>query len=198
MTKKSGTVNIDDFLSGIATTKKSSKKSDMPEVAGHESLVDELIELYRTKKDAESAFRSQEEDLLKAARDVYEEGIKSQRFNKTFAFLGKIHSAMKVSFKDKFSDLPKEAESKLRGLLGDRFDIFFEKKREIKLLNTSDETVALLLEKLGPEKFKDIFQIEIKIKVKEGVDRRQFELPLEVQNMLKQDKAACSPRTEEE
>jgi len=200
MSKKtiSKSIDVDEFLNEIATTKKSKGKSDMPEITGKEDLVDELIDLYQTWKDAEASFRSQESDLLQAAKEVYEERFKMQKFAKSFAFLGKVHSAMKVTFKDKFSDLQKNTEPRLRELLGEKFDSFFEKKREIKLLDTSDETVSLLVEKLGPEKFKDIFQIEVKIKVKPDMDRRQFELPQEIRAMLTQDKAACSPKAEKE
>lgn len=191
--KKSKSIDVDQFLDTISTTR-TAKKSKVPDVTGQEDVVDELVDLYHEKANAEAVFRAKEETLLKEAFDSYQEAIKQQRFTNSFNFVGKRHNGMLVSFKDAFSALPKESEQHLKSTLGDNFSSFFEKKREITLLDTSDETVSLLLEKLGPDTFKRIFKTEIKIKPRPEMDRKQFELPEEVRSLLKQQKGACRPR----
>lgn len=178
-TKKNGTVaDVSAFLTGnanAATPK--GKKNGIPEISGIEDLADRTFEANKAMKDAEATFRALEAQVLDTTSAEYVSRAKSGDFSKSYNIPGTVTPGVQVSYKDAFSDLPIESKAAIQEQLGDRFDTYFEEKRVLTLSDTSDGTIQLLLEKLGPETFKQIFAIKVALAAKPDMDRKQFDLP---------------------
>lgn len=162
------------------------------------SLVDRVYEAYTRAIDAKASFDVLEAELLEQVYPEYEAGAKSD-FNKTYNLAGTNTPGVQVSYKDSFKEIPLEKESFLRERLGDKFNQYFEQVRKISLLDTSNDTISLLLEKLGEETFARIFKIEMSVGTRTDMDRRQFELPEDIRkNVCQQYKAALKIRKRED
>lgn len=165
------------------------KKSGACVVDSFRGLADEMNDLKIAFEDAEAAFRTKEVELLNVANNLYSEHATSD-FSKSFNFVGDETPGVQVVFTDKFSEMPAEVEPAIREQMGDKFDNYFQENRKLELTQTDDATIKLLMDKLGEEKFLEIFKIKVTVGVKADMDRKQFELPASVRAMLKQNKAS--------
>jgi hypothetical protein len=190
------TPNINDFLTANAgKVAPKGKKGSVPVLSSATALGDRCYRAYVEMKDAAAAFKAVEGEVLDLTNGEYEKRAKSGDFTKSFNLVGEETEGVQVVYSDKFSALPIEAEEGLREQLGEDFDTHFEQKREITLNDTSDETVALLIKKLGAETVAKLFAIKLSIVAKPDMDRRQFDLPEGVATLagLKQNKAGVKP-----
>lgn len=218
-----GKTNIAALLAKSAT-KTSKKKSDTPELDLHTadtitcqcgtvndpgaggwrctscdeplSLTDRVYAAYQNHKDAEAAFQSLEGQLLEQVRPEYEDGAKGD-FNKTYNLAGKETPGVQVSYKDSFKKIPLDKEPFLQSRMGEMYDGYFRQAREISLIDTSDDGIEALVEKLGPELFQKFFKVEMFIGTKPDMDRKQFQLPPDVREVVQQYKAALKIRKED-
>lgn len=162
------------------------------------NLADRLYEAYRAKQDADARFQALEAELLKEMAEVYRDYAEQGEFSKTFNVSGDESPGMQVIFTDRFSDLPLEKENALQELLGEKYNKYFFQRRNISVADTSDETLKLILSKLGEENFKKFFKIEMSLGCQGDMDRGQWDLPPEVRLILRQYKASLRPRKSEE
>jgi hypothetical protein len=88
-----------------------------------------------------------------------------------------------------FCKIPIEHKGLIEEKLGDKFEGYFKEKRDIKLIDTKDETIELLLELLG-DKFTEIFEVKLELAVTERMNEEQFSLPEEIRDFVKQYKPA--------
>lgn len=161
------------------------------------NLSDLVYTAYEALKDAEANYRTIESTVVDQVREHYEEYAGEGNFSKTFDVEGTDTPGVQVSFKDAFCDIDIEKEDILRKKLGEKFDQYFQQVRKMELKDTSDATVAFLMEKLGQEKFLELFAIKMHIGCKPDFDRRQFELSPEVRLVVKQHKPAVKIRKED-
>lgn len=193
---KPSTPNPLDFLTANAGTKVPKGKATHPELSDCGDLSDKTYVAYKTLKDAEAAFSSLESQVLDIVRPEYEKHTRSGDFAKTFNVAGTETPGVQISFKDMFKKIPLDREAELKDRMGDKYDTYFFQKRDLSLTDTSDETITLLLEKLGPDTFKRIFKIEMSVGTKPDLDRKQFELPEDVRMTVEQYKPALKIRVE--
>lgn len=172
-------VDVAAFLEGNAggAPKKKGKKDAIPEIDTAKALADKANKANKALKDAKATLAAVEAEVLEITGPKYEARAKSGDFTKSFNLAGEATPGVQVSYKDAFSAFPIEEKGRLQEALGERYSQYFETKREITVSDTSDDTVKLLLEKLGAEEFKRIFQIGVSVVAKADMDRKQFELP---------------------
>ena len=91
-----------------------------------------------------------------------------------------------MKFSDRFTALPSK-ETLLEGLGQERYGQLFTEERKLALKpeRTDDASIRFLLERLGPT-FRDYFDVEIEVKPKSGFDQRQFELPDNLRQAVRQ------------
>lgn len=189
-------LDVGNFLASNAGTNPGKpKKGAVPELSGHEALADKAYNAYKTSKDAEAAYKALEAEILGVVSPAYEANARAGAFSKSFNLPGEETAGMQVSYKDQFSPMTMEQEPHIRERLGDKYDAYFEQKRELSLIDTSDETIKLLIKKLGEDEFRRIFEIKLAIIAKPDMDRRQYELPDDVRIFaLKQYKPSLKSR----
>jgi hypothetical protein len=169
---------IDDLLMGAAKPANAQKgKKGTPEVSGLGELADKTYTAYQALQSAEAEFSALDQQVVDATQAVYEAGARNFNFAKTYNVPGNNTPGVQVVRQDKFKATPIEALPNLKSALGDKFDSFYEVKRTLTLSDTSNETISLLLEKLGEDTFKKIFAIKLSVETKDNMDLRQFELP---------------------
>ena len=176
---KTNKVDVVSFLIANTGAPKPKKgKAGVPELTDCGDLADRTHAAYVVSKDAEATFRALEGQVLDLTNAAYEQRAKSGDFTKSLNLPGSTTPGVQVSYKDQFSPLAIEQEAGLREQLGDeKFDTYFDQKRELTLVDTSDETIQLLLKKLGPDEFRRIFAIKVTLVTKADMDRKQFDLP---------------------
>jgi len=175
---KTKTVDVAGFLIANAGAAKPKKgKAGIPELTDCGDLADRTHAAYMANKDAEAAFKALEGQVLDLTSAAYEQHAKTGDFTKSFNIPGSNTPGVQVSYKDQFSALPIEQEAGLREQLGEKFDTYFEQKRELSLVDTSDDTIKLLIKKLGEDEFRRIFAIKVTLTTKPDMDRKQFDLP---------------------
>lgn len=200
---KSATKKLDvtSFLTEHAAPKGKKGKPEIPVLEGHEALADRAYGAYRAFKDAEAGFKAVEGEVLGLTGVEYEKRSKGGEHTKSLDIPGGETPGVQVSYADKFSALDVKQEAGLREQLGSKFDAYFEQKRTLTLKadSTDDATIKMLLEKLGPEGFRRLFDIKIELVCKSDMDRKQFEIPEAVRALcgLKQSKAALKIRKED-
>lgn len=160
------------------------------------NLSDLVYGAYEAFKDAEANYRTVESTLVEQVRKHYEEFAGEGNFSKTFDVEGTDTPGVQVSFKDNFCDIDVEKEDLLHKKLGQKFDQYFQQVREMELKDTSDATVHFLMEKLGQEKFLELFAIKMHISCKPDFDRRQWELSQEIRLVVRQHKPAVKIRAD--
>lgn len=217
--------NITAFLATNLTPKKKAGKQTQPELDLHDeeqvtcecgqvnkpsaggwscttcdkplSLVDRVFHAYQAAADAQAAFDSLEAQLLEKVGPKYQEHAECGDFTKTLNLSGQETPGLQVNYKDAFKKIPLEKEALLQSKLGEKYDNFFYQKREISLSDTSDETISILLAKLGAEDFKKFFKIEMSVGTKADMDRKQFQLAPELRLAVQQYKPAVKIRKED-
>jgi len=184
--------SVADFLKSAAQNTTEKKASKTPVVTGSEAMSDKLATLYREYKTAEGVYQAEEEIFLKAARAEYQQRSERGEHTKSMNYAGSTTGGVQVVFTDRFCALDANQEVGLRQELGANFDRFFEQRREISIKTPSDSTIQLLLEKLGPEQFRQIFDVKLTLVAKSDMDRNQFQIPEEVRTLsgIKQFKPA--------
>jgi hypothetical protein len=180
-TKKNGSnvVDVSALLANHATEGKPKKKT-VPELEGYGDLADTTYEAYKAMKDAEATFKSLEGEILEITSKEYETRATTGNFTKSLNVVGRETAGVQAVYKDQFSAMPNSEKPRLQEALGEKYDQYFEEKRELTLKDTSDTTIKLLLEKLGKETFCEIFEIKLSIVTKPDMDQHQFELPEDV------------------
>jgi len=191
-------VDVSDFLNSNAGAKpKAGKKNGIPELTESGELADKIVEANKLMKDSKAAHAALEAQLLEIVAPKYESHATSGTFTKSFNVIGEETPGVQVTYKDKFSAISIDEKDTIEADLEDaeqEFDTYFEERRVLTLVDTSDETVQLLIEKLGPEKFKQIFEIKLSLAAKPDMDRKQFSLPEKVKWLVSQDKASVKVR----
>lgn len=184
-------------MSKVAALLKANKKdtavskgtSKVPSISP-DSLHDAVYTAYTTFRDAEAAFRAVEAELLAKVDGIYAENAKHGVFSKSFNLPGFETPGVQVTYQDRFSAIPSENEETLKIMLGDKYNEFFDEKRELSLSDTSDSTVELLMKKLGEDLFLRLFNIRLTISAKKDMDRKQFSLSDDARSFIKQFKAS--------
>ena len=150
--------------------------------------VDDYIAKNKDFKNAKVAMEIAEEAITLKSKVWYAD----QKGERTSVkFMGTLGTVL-VTYKDAFLKISAEISQQLKSILGNKFENFFKEKRIIKLKETAtdDQTITLLLNKLGEEKFLEIFDIEIVTVTNEDMDRKQFQLPEDARNLINQFKAS--------
>jgi len=189
MASKVPKVDVSDFLAASTGATKPSKKKAIPEL-DCPALADLTYAAYVASKDAEATFKALESQVVELTSAAYAQHAQSGEFTKSLNIPGTTSAGVQVSYKDQFSAIPIEQEPDLKEALGEKFDTYFEQKRDLSLVDTSDETIQLLIKKLGPDEFRRIFAIKITLTCKADMDRKQFELPVAATAIIKQYKPA--------
>ncbi|HBD95354.1 MAG TPA: hypothetical protein DC057_14395 [Spirochaetia bacterium] len=150
--------------------------------------VDDYIAKNKDFKNAKVAMEIAEEAITLKSKVWYADQ-KGER--NSVKFMGTLGTVL-VTYKDAFLKISAEISQQLKSILGNKFENFFKEKRIIKLKETAtdDQTITLLLNKLGEEKFLEIFDIEIVTVTNEDMDRKQFQLPEDARNLINQFKAS--------
>jgi len=170
--------DVSAFLLGNAAAPKKAGKKEHPELKDSGALADATYAAYKAVKDAEAHFRALEGQLLEIVTPEYQSRVKSD-FQGTFNIAGEETPGVQISFKDAFKKIPIERQAELQEILGDHFGDFYFQKRDLSLTDTSDETITMLMEKLGDDTFRAVFKIDLSVGTVPGMDRKQFELPEE-------------------
>ncbi len=204
--KKSASVPASSMLKSLAKpfhkTQKG-RKSDIPALLGHEKTADALHEAVKAANDAKAEQASLEEDLLPVVGKEYRRLASDNQFTKSINIPGDKTEGVQITYQDKFVPIPIEHETELRAM-DPKFDEHFEQKRSlgmkradhdaiallmkklgknitdlfsISLNDTSDEAINLLVAKLGQDTFAEMFNVELTLVAKEGLDRKVHELP---------------------
>src|SRR5277367_6115440 len=201
-TAKPTSINVTDFLKTKKLSTETKKKSTVPELGAYSHLADKVAEAKVNLQDAEAVFGSLEGELITHIRQEYEQAANAGDFSKSFNVLGANSDGVQVTFTDRFSAIPGDMEEQLKGNLAatygdggvESFRTYFEEKRSLSLTKTDDDTIKMLLEKLGEKTFTEIFKINVTINPKKDMDRNQFDLPAEVRGLLKQANAGVKIR----
>lgn len=169
-------------------------KGGVPMISGLESKADQLAGLYDAFKQAEAEFRALEGEVLVETDSLYEKRAQDGQFSKSLNLEGNKTNGIQVTYQNKFVSIPSENEGELKTILGEKFNTYFEQKRDLKLQVTDDKTIQLLIDKLGEKVFFEIFSIDVSIVPKGDMDRNQFNLPEQARAFLKQYKASVKKR----
>lgn len=188
MAKKSAAAIDVDAILGVAAASSAEAKSasKVPHVSGYEDIADEIVKLYKQAEDAEAAFRKKEADLISQVNALYEKYASQGNFSKSFNIAGDDTPGVQVTYRDQFTSIPAEKEPELKSALGADYELFFKKSRDISVKVTDDDTVKLLISKLGKEDFLRIFDVKLNVLAKPDMDRKQFNLPAPVRECLRQ------------
>jgi hypothetical protein len=215
---KKSTASLLKSVAKPIETKKSA--SDIPELRGQEAIADELHNAVVAQKDAEVERKDKEELLLPAVTEEYMRLACAGRFTKTINIAGKDTPGIQVSFQDRFSAIPIDAEEELRAL-DPKFDEHFEQVRsismkqasfddlallmkklgkgiseifQVSLKDTSDKTIDTLVAKLGEQDFTRLFEVALSLKAKEHLDEKLHEVPKAAHGFIKQAKGSVKLR----
>ena len=216
--KKSTSSLLKDIARPVETKKKAA--SNIPDINGQEKLADKLHAAVVKAKDAAVEQKEAESDLLPLVEKEYERLARSGHFTKTLNIPGKDTAGIQISFQDRFSPIPIENETELRAL-DPKFDEHFEETRflsikqadheviallmkklgknisdmfSISLKDTSDKTIDTLVEKLGADDFKRLFDVNLGLRAKEHLDEKMHEIPAAAKPFIKQAKGAVKLR----
>lgn len=188
-------VSVSDLLrENNVEAKPGKKKSDVPEMKGFENLSDSVVKAYEKKAQAEAEFRVAEAEILREAQVLYESRATRNEFSKSLDFIGKEGPGVQITWQDKFSSIPISDEPALRKAFGSKFDEMFEEKRELRLVDTSDKAIKILVDLLGAPAFKKLFEISVTYQAKPNMDVAQFKVSEKARGMLRQTKPALKVR----
>lgn len=185
--KKQKEVSIEQLLAAQKTSQPEVKKGSTPfiEDKNLEPLVDEYANIVRSYKELGIQKDLKEVAILERSGQEYKKNLGKKT---SFKFKGVENNIVTVSHKNAFSKI--EYDSEL--VNSPKFDTYFDKKRTLAFKNPSDENLSLVIEKLGQEKFLELFQVDLEIKVKEDMNERQFDpkIPEDFRKYIKQYKAS--------
>ena len=190
MAKAAKAPSIEEQLKALSSKTSKATKSDVVPLEGYEKDADILNKLLKDLKDSETQAKAKKEELLDIVEKVYASNAKNGNYAQTYQVLGEKTSGVNLTWKDQFSKIPSENEEELRSL-DPKFDDHFASSREITLKKTDDATIKMLMEALGP-KFAVIFDVKMGLVVKEGMDRKQHEVPEAARAFLKQTRSTMA------
>lgn len=180
--------NVSNLLK--ANKSEAGKPGSSVPVLKADALYDSMFTAYTHFKDAEASYRALEAELLQRTDEMYAENAQNGTFSKSFNLPGLQTPGVQVSYKDQFTAIPVENEENLKSLLGDKYSQYFDEKRELQLVDTSDDAINQLIAALGEDKFLKMFSIKLTISAKKDMDRRQFDMNTNARAFLKQYKAS--------
>jgi len=164
-----------------------------PVMSGLENYADRLVDKKMALKRAKDDYVECEGRVIGKTLGEYIERAEVGDFSKSIVVAGKRTAGVTVIWSDAFSPLPVHAESNIRQL-DSKFDDHFERHYKIRVKNASAERVKELTDRFGTE-FGDLFEVDVELRAKEGMDRMQFEeLPEDVRHMRKQRKPSVKVR----
>lgn len=178
---------IGDMLAKMNTATATTSKSKVQIIDNPKlyALVDDVLTKKSNLDDAKAMYEVAENGLLTHSDEWY----RSKKGQETSVKFKGTKGFITTSYKNMFLKIPYENKEVLEQLCGDKFDDYFEEKRVIKMKDTTDEMIGLLIEKLG-EDFANIFDVNLEIKPTGRMNELQFLLPTEVRNYVKQYKAS--------
>lgn len=184
--KKKAT-NILERMTKQSTTK---AKSKLPLISDESitEVVDTALELKKEIADIETRLDVQE-SLLR--NRVFTEYARDKGKTSSYKLQGTGPNTLTCSFKNKFSHVPLDTKESLVNTLGEKFPQYFTEVYEISVKDTSVGKIQELIDLVGEEKFMECFEVKKSyLKVCADMNSRQFELPKEVRNFIKQDNAS--------
>lgn len=178
MKKSEKQIDINNLLGGVTKTEK--KNSKIPVISSNVSdEITKYVILDRQSKDLKAKMDILKEKIVGSAKNEYE---KSQGKVTSFKLNGNEKEVATVSFKNQFKKLDFNPEyANLKG-----FEDLFEETREIKFKNPDDKTIVYLAEKLGVEKFQELFETTRKYSGKEDLNEKQFTASQELKQLIQQ------------
>ena len=191
-TGKPITMSADEFLAsvGVAVTPKpaNGKKNGIRTLTPTERLrtvVDELVDWKKTKKEAEAEISSREVNLIDYVQPIQEEdGFKSD-YQKSYYLAGMKETLTFVSA-DKFTAPTEDDIPSLQDALGDRFSEFLKKETTISLKSGILDNPVLLgeLKNLIGENFPKFFEAKQRWSVADAFDVKRFTLPKRIYDKI--------------
>lgn len=179
-------------------------KNSVAEIVGGKLVVNAMAEeaqnfvaAYQEAKKAEAARRLAEDRLLAEAAVRQKEQAKKGEYVATVIFAANGAPLVRVSYSDSFSPLPAEAGTLLEAEMPDTWSEYFELRRTVTLVDSSDEALrklqGILRKAIGKTAADELFQVtEVYVPMK-GFAQKQFELPASIREMVKQRKATVVP-----
>lgn len=189
------TLDINAFLAQANSANETRSKSKIP-IIDDKNLY-EAVDLYIKKnqalKNAKTELELSEQPLIAFGKSWYN-NLKGT--SNSVKYIGESGSIL-ITFKDAFTKISKEVADQLKSILKNKFNNYFKEKRTIaiKASITEDDKnyvkiIEFLLEKLGEEKFLEIFDVELVTVPIEDFDKKQFEVSEDVRNLVQQYKPA--------
>ena len=176
---------VSSFLKKVSKPDAPKKGSSVPSVQViTPEQADSLANLKQAYNDAESRFRVAEGDALKAVRSAYRDRAISGDFSKSINIDGEETPGVQFSFQDRFGAIVKEDADVLREELGSAFEKHFEERRVLTLKSTDDAAIEKLLGKLGEKLFQELFEVQLPVHAKPGMDKEQFSFSDKAQAIL--------------
>lgn len=173
------------FLKKVAVSESPKKGSSVPLVQVlTKKEADELVALKEQFNDVESRFRVAEAGALSRVREAYRDRALSGDFSKSINIEGEKTEGVQFTFQDRFGQIPADDVATLKVELGKDFDRHFEQKRVLTLKSTDDAVIEKLLAKLGEKAFTEIFEVQLPVVAKKGLDKDQFSFSEKAQAIL--------------
>lgn len=191
-TGKPISMSADDFLAsvGVTVTPKpaNGKKNGIRTLTPTERLrtvVDELVEWKKTKKEAEAEISTREINLIDYTQPIQEEDGFKGDYQKSYYLSGMKETVTFVT-SDKFTSPTEDDIPILQDALGDRFAEFLKKETTISLKAGILENPVMMaeLQKLIGSEFPKFFEAKQRWTVAEGVDKKRFSLPKRIYDKL--------------
>lgn len=187
---KAPAISIEEQLKAMSSKTTSKAKSSVVPLEGYEKESDALNRLLKDAKDLETQAKAKKDEMLDKIEKIYIANAKSGNYAQTYQVLGEKTDGVNLTWKDQFSEIPSENEAELRAL-DPNFDDHFASNRKIILKKTDDATIKMLMEALGPQ-FAIIFEVKMSLVAKEGMDKRQHEVPTAARVFLKQTRSTMA------
>lgn len=156
-----------DVKAALAAAKKEVKaKSKVPiyEADGEtREIVDRLWEVKAKLDELNSMEAVLSNQLLTAIRPVRQGYFDRGELVTSLRAMGS-KGGLTVTWANRYTAADADSEEYLREIVGEDFDRFFREQREIKMKDTSEAAIDLLLEKLGVDVFVEMFEVRQTIK----------------------------------
>lgn len=181
---------------------KTAKKNHV-RLENESTLVDKVAELKQELADLETKYEQTEQQLIDRARVLYDAERQANNYQTAIECEGNKTNGLMVVFADKYLALPVEMEDDLKKV-DPKYDQHFLELREIKVKKdafadktVSDSTIKLLIDKLGEDKFTEIFDITVKIGTVKGLASIIDSVPTAARGLLTQAKPSVRNLTDE-
>ncbi len=182
--KAANKVDIESLLRAGNEESAKAKKSEIPSITNQEKLADDANELLREYAELEQQVQAVKAKLHEVVFPEYTERAKADNFTKSLNLDGSSTQGVQVTYTDRFSEIDIKHEVQIQKACN--FDQFFERKVSLKLKEQTVESVKDLVALIGPAKFAELFETKYVISCLGDMDRKQFGLPGQVRELLKQ------------